>query len=207
MQEYKRNKTKESIEHKRWYVTVKKDINTWETRPIETKDRLFVMGIIAIILMFLSPFIRGFINIFNDIFWKSVLAWAILGILIILMIFFVLKKVRKTINLANAVEGGTALKKVVKIVDFEYFTSDDNSWYYIILSDWEKRYKSSYHKWAKIFGKDGEELKRNKFKWKKQNLDQYHLHSKKWDFYIWDEYIILMDPDDLSNYTFESNKI
>lgn len=204
MQEWKNNNTKESIKYKDWYVTVQKDINTWETRPIETKDRLFVIGIISIILVFLSPFIRGFINIFNDIFRNSILAWGILWILIILMISLAVRKVRKIINLSNAVECWTVLKKMVKIIDFEYFTSDDNSWYYIIFSDWEKKYKSSYHKWAKIFNKKGKELKNYNFKHKKQYLEQCHLHSQKWDFYIGDKDIVLIDPNDANNYILES---
>ena len=38
---------------------------------------------------------------------------------------------------------------------------------------------------------------------KKNDLEPYHLHTREWDFYIWDEYTILIDPDDPSNYTFE----
>ena len=46
-----------------------------------------------------------------------------------------------------------------------------------------------------------------KIEHKKNDLEPYHLHTYEWDFYIWDEYIILIDPDDSSNYTFENVKV
>ena len=42
---------------------------------------------------------------------------------------------------------------------------------------------------------------------KKNDLEPYHLHTREWDFYIWDEYTILIDPDDPSNYTFETGRL
>ena len=42
---------------------------------------------------------------------------------------------------------------------------------------------------------------------KKNDLEPYHLHTREWDFYIWDEYTILIDPEDPSNYTFESDNV
>jgi hypothetical protein len=42
---------------------------------------------------------------------------------------------------------------------------------------------------------------------KKKDLEPYHLHTREWDFYIWDEYTILIDPDDPSNYTFETGRL
>ncbi len=42
---------------------------------------------------------------------------------------------------------------------------------------------------------------------KKNDLEPYHLHTREWDFYIWDEYTILIDPEDPSNYTFERDNV
>lgn len=40
---------------------------------------------------------------------------------------------------------------------------------------------------------------------KKQNLEQYHLHTHEWDFYIWEKNTVLIDPADPDNYTIESD--
>ena len=42
---------------------------------------------------------------------------------------------------------------------------------------------------------------------KKHDLEPYHLYTEEWNFYIWDEYVILIDPDDPSNYTSEKGNV
>ena len=42
---------------------------------------------------------------------------------------------------------------------------------------------------------------------RKHDLDPYHLHTYEWDFYIWDEYVLLVDPDDSNNYIFEKDNV
>jgi len=42
---------------------------------------------------------------------------------------------------------------------------------------------------------------------KKHDLEPYHLHTGEWNFYIWDEFVILIDPDDSNNYTPENGNV
>ena len=42
------------------------------------------------------------------------------------------------------------------------------------------------------------------YKNKIKDLEPYHLHTNEWDFYIWDEDVVLIDPEDSSNYILES---
>lgn len=229
--------------------------NYKEIKDMGAKDRFVVIGIISVIIMFFSPMVISLTDMFKDIFGDSILARVVVVIIGILIIFFIIKKFKKAVRLAEVVELGTARTKEVKIIDFEYSKSEDSRWYYIILSDWEKKYKSFYYKWAKIIGKTDEELKKDKFyeehwiildlqnrdvtkreldqkisslesqkmdanmfkkiklnseidelKYKKNDLELYHLHTEKWDFYIWDTDKVLIDPDDTNNYILESEK-
>lgn len=235
------------------YITVQKDSKNRETREMKAKDRFIIIGIIAVIIMFFSPFVISLVDVFKDIFGDSVLARLVVVIIWILIVFLIVRKFKKAIRLAKAVEWGIVQTKEVKIIGFEYSKSEDDRWYYIILSDWEKKYKSFYHKWAKIIGKTDEELKKDKFyeehwiildlqnrdiakkeldqkisslelqkmdanmfkkiklnseidelKSKKNDLELYHLHTQKWNFYIWDTDKVLIDPDDADNYILES---
>lgn len=231
------------------------DINYKEIKDMRAKDRFIVIGIISVIIMFFSPFVISLIDAFKDIFGDSILPRIVVIIIWILIVFLIVGKFEKAIRLAKAVERGIVQTKEVKIIGFEYSESEDSSWYYIILSDWEKKYKSFYRKWAKIIGKTDEELKKDKFyeehwiildlkdreiakkqleqmilnlelqkkevkwteklkliseinelKYKKNDLKPYHLHTQKWDFYIWDTDKVLIDPDDANNYILESEK-
>ena len=41
---------------------------------------------------------------------------------------------------------------------------------------------------------------------KMDDLEEYHLHTSVWDFYIWGLDKVLIDPDDANNYILESEK-
>lgn len=256
MEKNSNNLTQMPILDEKRYVTVQKDSKNQETREMKVKDRFIIIGIIAVIIMFFSPFVVGIIDAFNHIFGDSILARVVIVTIWILVAFLIVRKFKKAIRLAKTVELGTAQRKEVKIIDFEYSKPQDDRWYYIILSDWEKKYKSFYHEWAKIIGKTDEELKNDKFyeehwitlnlqdryaikkhleerifdlelqkkevngfeklkldseieelKYKKNDIEQYHLHTKELDFYIWDTYTVLIDPDDNDNYILEMDKL
>lgn len=239
-----------SVLDKKWYVTVQKDSTNREMREIKAKDRFLIVGIFGVILMFLSPLIAFLFDIF-----KNLPSWVVLLCVLIFcfIIWFAVLKVKNRIKFFKNIECWNVEKKEVKIVEFEFSSSENDSWYYIILSDWEKKYRGFYCSWAEIIGKTDLELKSDEFygknwisldlqdrsnikkqldekisdlklkridanflernnidseidllEYKKQDLETYHLHSQRWDFYIWDVYKIFIDLDDENNYILES---
>lgn len=160
MRENSNNLTQKPILDKKRYVTVQKDSKNRETREMEAKDRFLIIGIFLAIIMFLSPFITSLFDMF-----KGLSRWEKLIFLLILcsIIWLVILKVIKRMRFFKNIECGSVWKKEAKIVDFEYSESDDDSWYYVILSDWEKKYKVLYCSWAKIIGKTDLDLETDDF--------------------------------------------
>lgn len=250
MEKNSNNRGQTPISDKEQYVTVKKDSKNREMREMGTKDRFLIIGISVAIILFLSPFIASLSDMY-----KKLPSWGRLIFLLIIffVIWFIILKIKKRIRFFKNIECGSVWEKEVKIVDFEYSESENDRWYCIILSDWEKIYKGFYCRWAKIIGKTDDELRNDEFygkNWidldlldrdiikkqldkkisdlesqkknenmlkklklsseigelqkKKNDLEPYHLHSKKWDFYLGDTYKILVDPEDSDNYILES---
>lgn len=219
---------------------------------------IVALGVISIFIWVVSLFVKPFIYMYRDtpIRGRVIFLW----ILIIPVISFIIEII-KDYRLNKAIEKWTAIRKTVKIIDFKYANknggeNETTSWYYVIMSDWENKYKWKFHRWAKIYWKSEEELMNDdfymkewitldlnnrditrqqldqriselkseknganllkiiksvvwtkKFENKKHDLEPYHLHTGEWDFYIWDEYVILMDPDDANNYTTEKGNV
>ena len=74
MEKNSNNLTQMPILDEKRYVTVQKDSKNQETREMKVKDRFIIIGIIAVIIMFFSPFVVGIIDAFNHIFGDSILA-------------------------------------------------------------------------------------------------------------------------------------
>ena len=66
---------------------------------MKIKDWFIIIGIISVFIMFFSPFINSLSENFNDISGSSILARAILGILVILIVYFIIKKTRNKNNM------------------------------------------------------------------------------------------------------------
>ena len=218
---------------------------------------LILLGFLWIIAVFM-PFISVLIHMYND---SPTRGKAIFWGVIILIIWFATIEIRKLYRLHKAVEDWTAIRKLVKIIDFKFankrgWEDETTRWYYVITSDWQNNYKWMFHRWAKIYWKSEDDLMNDDFyieEWitldltnrditrqqldqkilnlksesqrvnlfkkqklfmkiikiqnKKHDLEPYHLHTHEWDFYIWDEYVLLVDPDDSNNYTFEKDKV
>lgn len=219
---------------------------------------IIAFGIVWFFVMLFMPFIKVLSEMYQDMptRWRAIFIW----IPLIAVISFIIK-VRKIYRLDKAIEKWAAIRKTVKIIDFKYANknggeNESTSWYFVIMSDWENKYKWKFHRWAKIYWKSEEELMNDDFymkEWitldlnnrditrqqldqkiselksekdgvnllktiksvalieklenKKHDLEPYHLHTGEWNFYIWDEYVILIDPDDPSNYTSEKGNV
>lgn len=116
--------------------------------------------IIRLIFMFIMTFLVGWISMYKNspVWWK--ILFLILWIVILISIII---KIKRIVRLKNAIESWEVIRKWVKIINFKKGESNDHSWYYVIFSDWEKEYKSSFHEWARIIWKSEESIKKDKF--------------------------------------------
>lgn len=220
---------------------------------------LILIGFFWVVIMIFMPFVNIWIEMYKDSPTRGKIT--ILG-LILLAICNIVIKIKKAYRLEKVVESWSAIRKKVKVIDFQFarngggWDDDTSEWYYVVVFDWENDYDGMFHRWARIVWKPEDEIKKDKFyeeNWitldlkdkdktrkqlddkiaelklelpkakfikdvklkmkiwelenKKKDLEPYHLHTREWDFYIWDEYTILIDPDDPSNYTFETGSV
>jgi len=156
----------------------------WEIKNKWAKDRIILLWFASFFIMVILKTIEWLYSILNDILKNSYHAWVIIGIIILICLFFIIKKIRKRIRLDNAIKSGIVRRKQVKIIGFEWIKNDNNQHcgdYYVVFSDWENKYNSITYTLPEIVWKTDERLKNDEFfikKWIILNLQNREITKK-----------------------------
>lgn len=159
--------------------------NIWEIKNKWAKDRIILLWLASFFVMVILKTIEWSYCILNDILKNSYHAWIIIGIIILICLFFIIRKIRKRIRLDNAIKSGIVRRKQVKVIGFEWIKNDNNQHcgdYYIVFSDWENKYNSITYTLPEIVWKTDECLKNDEFfikKWIILDLQNREITKKQ----------------------------
>ena len=139
------------------------------------------------------------------IFWSfvSLLIWLpklviLCMVLCALIVWSIVWNEKRQEKLINLVKSWKIIVIETTIIDFKVSRDDDFKsilWYYIISSDWDKKYKSNLLKHAILSWDDVDDSYVDEYK----RYSILKLHNGK-IFRIWDKISVYIDPDNPKNY-------